>query len=98
MTKEEIEALVARVAKEAAKEAFREAFLLMGVTVEGADDVLSMQKDFQHLRESREGKEEFVKKGKSAVMAVFITGTLALIAKGFWADMASFIQKVVGGN
>lgn len=97
MTEEDIKSLVRTAAKEAAVEAQKELFLLMGVKLDDSDDILNMQKNFQHLQESREGKEEFVKKGKSAVMVVFITGVIALVAKGFWADMQAFILKVVGG-
>jgi DNA-binding protein YbaB len=92
VTKEEIEELVIKAAKEAAKEAQKDLFLLMGVKLEDSNDIVNMQKNFQHLQESREGKEEFMKKGKSALMAVFITGTLALLVKGFWAQLVSFIS------
>lgn len=84
------------VAKEAAKEAVREMFLLMGVNLDDHEAVIQMQKDYQHLRESREGKEEFIKKSKTALMGVFITTSLALIAKGFWAQAAEFFARIAG--
>ena len=91
MTKEEVEDLVAKTAKEAAREALKDVFLLMGVNIEGSEDILNMQKNFVHLQESREGKEEFMKKGKSALMAVFIAGTLGLLVKGFWAQLVTLL-------
>ena len=91
MTKEEVDELVKVAAKEAAREALKDVFLLMGVNIEGSEDILNMQKNFQHLQESREGKEEFIKKGKSAVMAVFIAGSLGLLVKGFWAQLVTLL-------
>lgn len=98
MTKEEVESIVQTAAKTAAKEAIKDTFLLMGVSIDRDGDVLQMQKDFQHLRESREGREEFVKRGRNALMAVFITATLAILAKGLWAEAHDYILRVFGGS
>lgn len=91
MTKEEIEAIVDTAAKKAATEAVKDTLLLMGVKMDDAESIIRMQQDMKHLRESREGKEEFIKKSKSALMAVFITGTIALLVKGFWAEVVAMI-------
>ena len=86
------------LAKEAAREAVKEMFVAMGVNLEDSDAIIKMQKDFQHVRESREGKEEFIQKGKTALMAVFITTSIALFMKGFWAELSANVAKVLGGN
>jgi hypothetical protein len=98
LTEEQVKSLVKEAAEAAAAKAVRDTLLLMGITIADADATLQMQKDFQHLRDSREGKEEFVKKSRTALMGVFITGTLALITKGFWAEMTAFIAKVTGAH
>lgn len=98
MTEEQVENIVKRVAKEAAQEAVKDTLLMMGVRIDDSNAILSMQQDMKHLRESREGKEEFIKKSRTALMGVFITGTIALITKGFWAELSSFVAKVTSGG
>ena len=77
------------IAKKAAKEVLHEMFLLAGVNTSESSNIIDLQKDFQYLRDAREGKDELIKKGKWAVVAVFITGTLALLLKGFVVWLAS---------
>lgn len=98
MTEEQVESIVKRVAKEAAQEAVKDTLLMMGVRIDDSNAILSMQQDMKHLRESREGKEEFIKKSRTALMGVFITGAIALITKGFWAELSSFVAKVTSGG
>lgn len=98
LTEEQVENIVKRVAKEAAQEAVKDTLLLMGVRVDDPNSILNMQQDMKHLRESREGKEEFIKKSRTALMGVFITGILALITKGFWAEVSTVVQKVFSGG
>lgn len=92
MTNEDVEA----IAEKAAQKAVQDTLLLMGVSISDASSIIKMQQDFKHLRESREGREEFVKKGKNVVVGVFITTCLALLIKGFWAEVASFFAR--GGS
>lgn len=94
MTEDQIEALV----KRAAAEAVKDTLLLLGVRIDDSDAILNMQQDMKHLRESREGKEEFIKKSRTALMGVFITGILALITKGFWEEVSTVVQKVFSGG
>jgi hypothetical protein len=88
MSPDDIEAIADR----AATKAVREVLLSMGVALSNDADVVKMQKDFQHLRETREGKDELVKKGKLTLMGIFVASVIAVLLKGFWAYIAT------GGN
>lgn len=70
------------IADKAAKRAIEELFLRVGIDVKDPKGVIELQKDFAYTRETREGKEEFVKKGKHVLIASFITGALAVLVNG----------------
>ena len=70
------------IAKEAAKEAISELFLVLGVDAEDKTSVLDLQKDWTYTREARLGKEEFIKKGKLALVGAFVSGALAVLVNG----------------
>jgi len=78
-----VEAAVARAMKIAHKEAITETLVLMGINADDNKALLDMQKDFNYLREARTGREEFIHKSKLALIGVFITGAMAILAKGF---------------
>ena len=78
MTEEQIKS----IAKEAAKEAISELFMVLGVNADDKSSLLDLQKDWAHTREARLGKEEFIKKGKIALIGAFISGALAVLING----------------
>ena len=86
MTPEEIEVIATKVARKTVSEVF----LTMGINASDPGATVRFQKDLIYLREAREGKDEFISKGKWAVMAVFVSGALAMLWKGF--------TMTVGGN
>lgn len=78
----------AELAKKIAVETVNEVFLRLGVDISDHDSIFKLQKDFAHLRESREGKEEFIKKSKMTLIGAFISGALAIALNGIlhWGD------------
>lgn len=71
LSEEEISALV--------EKGVYDAFVRVGMD---ADDPLSLQKDFQHLRDWRRSSESLRRSGRLAVLAFVITGLLGLIWVG----------------
>lgn len=89
-TQDQIEA----ISKKVAREVLHEMLLLSGVNTEDAAGVIDIQKDFQYLREARQGRDEFIKKGKWALITVFGTGALAILVKG----LVAWVQSTVNGG
>ena len=76
MTDEQIEALVAKAAKEAATEAVREVFLSLGIKL---DDAIEVQADMRHLRSWRQSVEKVKTQSLMSAVIVITTGVLGLI-------------------
>jgi 2-iminoacetate synthase ThiH len=72
MTEEDIR----RVAGEAAREAVYETLKQLGVD---PATPFEMQRDFQHLRSWRQSVETVKRQGLISAVAVFVTGSLALL-------------------
>lgn len=85
MSPDEIEVIATR----AASKAVRDVLLSMGIAFADDGDVVKMQQDFRYLRETREGKDELIKKGKLTLVGLFVASVLAVLLKGFWAYIAS---------
>lgn len=71
MTREEAAAFVA--------EAVRQTLLQLGVD---ATDPMEMQRDFQHLRQWRKAGEDLRSKGRLALLGIFLSGLVSLVAVG----------------
>lgn len=89
MTPDQIET----IAKKAAEEALKEFLLTLGANAQSPESIIKIQKDFQYLRESREGKEEVVKKAKITFVGVFVAGLIGLIVNAIKADVGKWLSN-----
>ena len=80
----QIIAIAETAATKAANEALQNLLMILGTDIKNPKGMLDLQKDFLYTREAREGKEEFVKKGKLTLIGAFIMAMLALIVNGFF--------------
>ena len=80
----QIIAIAETAATKAANEALQNLLMILGTDIKNPKGMLDLQKDFLYTRETREGKEEFIKKGKLTLIGAFIMATLALIVNGFF--------------
>ena len=94
MSPDEIEALAGRVAREAAQtvldaqaDRYKEIVdqsvkaTLIQLGIEHANPI-EMQKDFQHLRSWRQAGDELRNKGMLALLGIFLSGVIGLVAVG----------------
>lgn len=60
-------------------EAVKQTLIQLGVDT---SDPLSMQRDFQHLRQWRESGEDLKRKGTLALLGIFLSGLVTLLLLG----------------
>ena len=75
----EEEIKVEAIAERSASKAIEGFFLRLGVDVSDADAVISMQRDFAHLRSWRESIDLVRRKGLAASVTVIASGILGAI-------------------
>ncbi|MET4696104.1 hypothetical protein [Endozoicomonas lisbonensis] len=71
-----------RIAKQAAHEAVSELLLRLGIDVNDADEIRSMQADLIYIRQQRKAAEQVGANVRRVALGAFVTGLISLVITG----------------